>query len=137
MAGSKNRHGTEFGQPGSAGLIAQTLAAFLKPRLLLGARLCVGLSGGLDSVVLVHALDRLRRTGVAVELSAVHVHHGLSANADAWATFCSDFCRSRGVPLAVVRAQVPDARGEGLEAAARGVRHAVFAASSQIGRAHV
>ncbi|HRF71695.1 MAG TPA: tRNA lysidine(34) synthetase TilS [Accumulibacter sp.] len=127
MAGSKNRHGTEFGQPGSAGLIAQTLAAFLKPRLLLGARLCVGLSGGLDSVVLVHALDRLRRTGVAVELSAVHVHHGLSANADAWATFCSDFCRSRGVPLAVVRAQVPDARGEGLEAAARGVRHAVFA----------
>lgn len=130
MAGSKNRHGAEFNEARSAELIPQTLAAFLEARLLPGARLCVGLSGGQDSVVLLHALAGLRRAGHAghaFELAAVHVHHGLSADADAWAVFCADFCERLGVPLTVLRVEVPRAGGEGLEAAARHLRHAVFA----------
>jgi tRNA(Ile)-lysidine synthase len=79
----------------------------------------VGLSGGVDSVVLLHALkDR-------GQVEAVHVHHGLSPNADAWAAFCRRLCKRLGVPLAIKKVKVVK-RGEGLEAAARAARHAVF-----------
>jgi tRNA(Ile)-lysidine synthase len=127
MAGSKSRRYAELAPPAASPLIRQTLSAFLEARLLPGARLCAGLSGGRDSVVLLHALAALRASGLAVELSAVHINHGLSASANAWAAFCSAFCRACDIPLAVVRVEVPRASGEGLEAAARRLRHAVFA----------
>lgn len=65
--------------------------------------------------------------GLRLELSAIHIHHGLSANADAWADFCMAFCRECGVPLQIMHVDVPRASGEGLEAAARRLRHAAFA----------
>lgn len=127
MAGSKSRRAAESTPGLAADRISHTLAAFLEARLLPGARLCVALSGGVDSVVLLHALDRLRRSRLSFTLSAVHVHHGLSANADAWARFCRELCKDSDVPLETVRVDVPRASGEGLEAAARRLRHAVFA----------
>ncbi|MBN8770953.1 MAG: tRNA(Ile)-lysidine synthetase, partial [Thiobacillus sp.] len=45
------------------------------------ARLTLALSGGLDSVALLHALLALRDLH-PFELQAVHVHHGLSPHAD-------------------------------------------------------
>jgi tRNA(Ile)-lysidine synthase len=78
------------------------------------------LSGGVDSVVLLHML---RRRGIPV--TAIHVHHGLSPNADAWAAFCRRLCRRLGVPLVVEKVKVLK-RGEGLEAAARKARYEVF-----------
>ena len=108
---------------------ASELEAFLLPRLKQGDRLCVGVSGGRDSVVLLHALSRLAPSfEVPIRLSAEHVYHGLSPNADAWADFCADFCQRCGVPLEIVRVDVPRDSGEGLEAAARRMRHGVFAA---------
>jgi len=86
--------------------------------------ICVGLSGGVDSVVLLDALLE----GGAVSITAVHVHHGLSPNADAWADFCRDFCKARDVPLTIERVSVDRAAPEGLEAAARSQRYAVYAA---------
>lgn len=100
------------------------VGAFLAARLAPHERLCVGLSGGCDSVVLVHALSRL---GFADRLSAVHVHHGLSSNADAWAEFCADYCRRLGVRLMVRHVAVDRKNGLGLEAAARTARYAAFA----------
>lgn len=128
MAGSKSRRRAEPAAAAATQQIEQTLSAFLEARLRHGARLCVGLSGGCDSVVLLHALACLRASGLACELSALHVHHGLSASADAWADFCAEFCRRLGVPLEISRVVVPRDSGEGLEAAARRLRHAVFAA---------
>ena len=91
-------------------------------------RVGVALSGGLDSVVLLHAVVALRATAAApFMLSAVHVHHGLSPNADAWSAFCSQLCSDWQVPLTTCRVEVPLASGEGLEGAARRVRHACFA----------
>jgi tRNA(Ile)-lysidine synthase len=90
-----------------------------------GRRVAVGLSGGVDSVVLLHLLRALRpRAGFRLE--ALHVHHGLSAHADAWARFCRTLCRSWGVPLTVRRVKVAR-RGTGPEAAARAARRAAFA----------
>lgn len=90
------------------------------------AALCVGLSGGLDSMVLLHALASLPEAR-ARGLRAIHVHHGLHADADAWAVHCESACASLGVPLSSVRVDVARDGGEGLEAAARHARHAAFA----------
>lgn len=90
-----------------------------------GQSVVVGLSGGLDSVALLHAL---RCRGAAI--SALHVHHGLSPNADDWADFCRDLCASWEVPLAVERVQVERNSADGLEGAARRARHEVFSRAS-------
>jgi tRNA(Ile)-lysidine synthase len=87
--------------------------------LLEGKSVAVGLSGGVDSVVLLHALSRY------LPLRAVHVHHGLSPNADAWARFCRGLCKRLDVPLTVRRVRVR-ADGKGVEAAAREARYAAF-----------
>jgi tRNA(Ile)-lysidine synthase len=104
------------------------LGDFFRPRLKQRDRICVGLSGGMDSVTLLHALWRLSRTGeLSARVSAVHVHHGISLHADNWADFCRECCRRLDVPLTVVRVNVPRDSGEGLEGAARRLRHGVFA----------
>ena len=90
-----------------------------------GKQVAVGLSGGVDSVVLLHLLrDAAPRLGF--QLSAVHVHHGLSPQAGAWERHCRALCRAWCVPLAVRRVRVAK-RGKGLEAAARDARRAAFA----------
>lgn len=102
------------------------VGAFVAARLPPAGRVCVGLSGGCDSVVLLHLMHGL---GLGDRLSALHVHHGLSANAGAWADFCADYCRRLGVALQIVRVDVERHTGLGLEAAARQARYAAFAAS--------
>lgn len=88
----------------------------------------VGLSGGIDSVSLLHALSRQINAGSRpFALSALHVHHGISPHADQWEVFCRDYCARLGVPYASVRISVERASKDGLEAAARRARHAVFA----------
>lgn len=111
-------------------LVAETQvpsAAPLPPRPL---TLAVGLSGGRDSVALLAALAAVTTLAPARgwRLTAIHVHHGLSPNADAWAGFCADLCRRLGITLEIRRVSVSQGSGQGLEAAARGARYAAFAA---------
>ncbi|HXZ48450.1 MAG TPA: tRNA lysidine(34) synthetase TilS [Usitatibacter sp.] len=103
------------------------LGARLEAALARGTAICVGLSGGLDSMVL---LDLLARAGPARghRVSAVHVHHGLSPNADDWAAACAAACARLGVALDVRRVSVERGAPEGLEAAARAARYAAYAA---------
>ena len=121
MAVPKSSPSAERSLPGD---LLQILVAFLEPRLTPGERLCVALSGGCDSVVLLHALCQL---DLPVALSALHVHHGLSPHADEWAAFCTRLCAVLDVPLVVRRVDVPRDSGVGLEAAARRLRQAAFA----------
>jgi tRNA(Ile)-lysidine synthase len=89
------------------------------------APLLAGLSGGLDSTVLLHALSQDPQAR-AHGLRAVHVHHGLQPLAGDWASHCAEFCGSIGVPLTILKVVVDRDSGEGLEAAARKARYAAF-----------
>jgi tRNA(Ile)-lysidine synthase len=89
-------------------------------------RIAVALSGGRDSAALAAAVAAL--PGVrAREPFAIHVHHGLSPHADAWAASCASLCESLGMPLVVRRVAVDARDPEGVEAAARRVRYRALA----------
>lgn len=107
--------------------LALRLVHFLEPRLAPGSRLLLGLSGGLDSRVLLHLL-REACGQLDLGLSALHVNHGISPSADAWAEFCRARCAEAGVPFRTVRVEVPHDSGLGLEAAARLARYRVLLA---------
>ena len=100
----------------------QAVAACLARHARPGDAVTVGISGGLDSTVLLHATSRLG-SDARLDVSAVHVHHGLSPNADAWADSCRKVCGKLGIPITVLRVEVPARSGEGIEAAARRLRH--------------
>jgi tRNA(Ile)-lysidine synthase len=95
-----------------------------------GANITMALSGGRDSVVLLDALvafapDRGNK------VTAIHVHHGLSANADAWARSCVERCVALHVACEVRRvAVVPQPRAS-LEALARHARYDALADAAQ------
>jgi tRNA(Ile)-lysidine synthase len=109
-----------------AGDVAERLQTHLKsllqPIVQSDKTLLLAFSGGLDSRVLLELLALARRD-LYFDLRAVHVHHGLSPNADDWASFCRVTCASLNVPLQVVHVQVPLNSGLGLEAAARNARY--------------
>src|SRR5512144_688879 len=107
--------------------LADIVAAHLAPLLPVRSSILVGLSGGMDSVVLLHLLHYLAPR-YQWRISALHVHHGISPNADAWAEFCSGLCVRYGIPLHVERVNIASLRDEhGIEAAARKLRHEAFA----------
>src|SRR5689334_5215062 len=88
--------------------------------------LCVALSGGIDSVVLLAALAA--RSRKRTRLRAVHVHHGLHANADQWSVHCSALAKQLDIPLTTLRVKVARSRGASVEAAAREARYEALAA---------
>jgi tRNA(Ile)-lysidine synthase len=107
-------------KPDLAGRVAAQLEDIVKP----SDRLVAGLSGGVDSVVLLDILARVARK-LRCRLSALHVNHQLSPNARRWEAFCGRLCRARRIPFRSVKVDVQ--RGDSIEAAARAARYAVFA----------
>jgi tRNA(Ile)-lysidine synthase len=71
--------------------------------------------------VLLHLLHQVNKT-LPFQLSAQHVHHGLSQKADSWADFCVETCQKLNVPLIITKVKVEN-NGLGLEAAARTARY--------------
>lgn len=116
----------------SAGLLKKAAATIRRESLLRpGDTVLVALSGGADSMALLHALLLLREPLGLSAVEAAHVNHGLRAGeADRDEAFVRETCRRLNVPLSVLRADVraeAAARGEGLEEAGRRVRYAYFA----------
>jgi len=82
----------------------------------------VALSGGVDSVVLLHLLHQLQKTH-HFTIKASHVHHGLSKNADKWVKFCEKLCTKLSVPLDVHYIKLPKKKLLGIEGEARQLRY--------------
>ena len=108
-----------------------SLAGYTPPHALAGlapdAPLAVALSGGADSVALLHIL----KTYYKGELCAMHVHHGIrGAEADRDAAFCRALCERLDVPFVLLCVDVPAlaaTSGMGLESAARAARYGALA----------
>jgi len=106
--------------------VVNAIANTLKEYDVANCSVCVALSGGLDSIVLLNAMRELAPSR-RIDLSAIHVDHGLSSHAQEWSAFCADQCRKLGTELTVETVSVDLGAGLGTEAAARVARYRAFA----------
>jgi len=89
-------------------------------------RVAVAASGGRDSTALLHCTARAA-AALGVQVTALHVHHGLRPEADDWLRQVQTQCRRWGVPFMSRRLQSAPARGESVEAWARRERYLALA----------
>ncbi len=114
-------------------LIEQAIAETLGERA--DTCLWLGLSAGIDSTVLLYAVAHYCASQYSVttdkKLKVIHVHHGLSENADAWAIQAQALCTelsqkfSLNIECVIEKVQLDD-RTDGLEQAARSARYQAF-----------
>lgn len=95
------------------------------------ARWVVAFSGGLDSMVLLHAtvhcLAQRRLHALPTQpLQALHVQHNLHPQAATWASHCRALAQQLEVPFHLRCVAVDRSGGRGVEAAAREVRYRAF-----------
>ena len=111
----------------------------------------VGLSGGIDSVVLLHLLSSLpsylpfssssseestdlpflnstaqNTSNHFFFLKAIHINHQLQSNANEWQLFCVSLCEKLNIPIECIFVNAHAKQGEGPEAAARKARYEAF-----------
>lgn len=84
----------------------------------------VGFSGGADSTALLYALHEIHEH-LDKPVSAVHVNHGIHADADLWQAHCESFCQQHNIKLSCLKVELKGA-GKGLEAEARELRYAAI-----------
>jgi tRNA(Ile)-lysidine synthase len=112
-----------------AGDIERSVAGFIRGNGLNGATLIVAVSGGPDSVCLLHLLTCLRDT-LEICPVAAHIDHGLRQASAQDAAYVSRLCAALGIPLTMTRADVNGYRkaaGMSTEEAAREVRYSFLA----------
>ncbi len=83
----------------------------------------IGLSGGLDSTVLLHIASRLR----PAQVHGLYIDHQLHEASAAWGRHCQELCNRLGVDLLSRKVAVERTAEQGPEAAARAARYEAFA----------
>ena len=90
-----------------------------------GQQVAVAVSGGADSMVLLHVLHRLQLP-CGFRLSALHYEHGIrGAQSEEDMRFVQETCAKLGIPLFVERGnalQIAQEQGKNLEDTARSLR---------------
>lgn len=89
-------------------------------------RFWIGYSGGLDSHVLLALTVDAFKNQADYHVGAIHIHHGLSQNADAWLDHCEATCTALQVPLMVFWVDACATEGESQEEVARVARFKAF-----------
>ena len=90
----------------------------------------VAVSGGRDSIALLHCAAGVAKA-LGIDVVALHVHHGLQVEADAWADQVERACRRWALRCAVHRLTRQPARGLSIEAWARRERYRALAAMAR------
>jgi tRNA(Ile)-lysidine synthase len=113
-------------------LIEQVKATIEKQQLIKqGDHIVVGVSGGPDSMALLHILIRLRATW-HLTIEAIHVHHGLrGAAADGDMAYVKRFCEAYDVPCHIFKEDIRGIAAQthtSIEEAGRNVRYHHFEA---------
>lgn len=80
----------------------------------------IGFSGGVDSTALLHLFVQLQKR-YHFPLRAIHIHHGLSQNADQWLSHCQQVCSQLDVPFLAQKVKLATATN--IEAEARIARY--------------
>jgi len=97
--------------------------------LSVGDSVLVALSGGPDSVALLHLLTRLRKD-MKLKLAAVYVNHQIRPRAvRKEERFCRELCDKLDVELTIIREDIPALarqKKKGLEETARYYRYHIF-----------
>jgi len=68
-----------------------------------GSRVVIGLSGGPDSVFLLHFLTQLKKNGTISELICAHLDHEWRADSHKDVAFCHEIAKKYDIPLAVAK----------------------------------
>jgi tRNA(Ile)-lysidine synthetase, N-terminal domain len=103
---------------------------FIKHKL---TKVLLALSGGVDSVVCLHLLAKLKTINSDFNLRVIHVQHNLQPDSSAWAEFCRNICQQLDLSLIVESVEVKGCSEIGVEAAARAARYDAFANNLQQG----
>lgn len=111
--------------PDATGVAAAVGVALDRIGAMPGPR-AVALSGGRDSIALLDAVVA-HADSHGGEVIALHVHHGLSPNADAWAAHCAAVCKGYGIRLVVRQVSVSRTPRASVEASARRARYEALA----------
>lgn len=110
-------------------LLLDEVRSFLTEHNVRNCRMTVALSGGADSVSLLHALNTLK-SDFSLDLCAIHVQHNLrGAESERDEQFCRELCRSLDIPLQVAACDVTgyaQEHGMSIETAARECRYDTF-----------
>src|SRR6266496_5609841 len=109
--------------PAVARVLQKVTAAARRHRMFEpGSRVIVAVSGGPDSICLLHSLVRLERL-FRIEVTGFHFDHRLRPDSPRDAGYVDGQCRKLGVPFVLRQAQSRPRRGESIEAWARTVRY--------------
>ena len=94
-------------------------------------KICVSLSGGLDSTVLLHALNQV--LGEDFSIRAIHINHNLNKGSQSWANFCKKICDQMQIQINIYSENINTTEGFGIEAAGRKARYRKLQKSIQQG----
>ena len=86
----------------------------------------VGLSGGADSIALLHYLNEMNKSNEIGSLKAIHVNHGYSPESKKWENFCKDFCNNHNIEFTATSVTNLDSTAS-LEGSFRKARFKIFA----------
>lgn len=94
-------------------------------RLPIPGRLWIAYSGGVDSTVLMHILAN-NRGNLASDVTAAHVNHQLSPQAESWANHCKTICEKENIEFKMITVNAKKIKGTSQEAHARELRYAAL-----------
>ena len=89
--------------------MTEKVLRFIKDNMLLksGDSVIVAVSGGADSIALLHLLKQNEKR-LGIEVSAAHVNHGIRGDeAKRDENFVIEFCEKRSIPLKVFHEDIP------------------------------